>query len=88
MKDDRVVCRDGRYIRLTEQQLESLLESAFKTAMTTALRQLDAKDSDEVADVSCSGAFGEDFITTHVRLRDGREASASASIWPDGNHAN
>ncbi len=83
MSEDRIVCRNGEYIRMTEKELEGFLEAAFRSATELALIELGVKDDSVVTEIGCEAGFGHDHITATVKLSDGRQASASASIWPD-----
>lgn len=88
MSTDRVVTRNGEDIRISEAELTSLLEVAYKTAAYIALKQLGVQDAAEVEDMGFEAAIGNDLITACVKLKDGREASASSSLWPDATRAN
>lgn len=88
MTTDRVVVRDGENVRISEEELTGLLEVAYKTAAYLALKQLGVEDAAEVEDMGVEAAIGNDFITACVKLKDGREASASSSLWPDATRAN
>lgn len=85
---DRVVSRDGELARMTEVELESLTEAAFKTACWIAFRELGIEDGNDVESIGVDGQFGSERITACVKLKDGREASASAPLWPDVTRAN
>ena len=88
MTTDRVVVRDGENVRISEAQLTGLLEVAYKTAAYLALKQLGVEDAAEVEGMGYEVGIGNDLITAIVRLKDGREASASSSMWPDATRAN
>lgn len=88
MREDRVVVRNGEKVRIADAELMSLLEVAFKTATHAALKDLAVEDASTVDDIGCSAGFGNEFVTAHVRLKDGREASVSAPIWPQTSLAN
>ncbi|HVI57732.1 MAG TPA: hypothetical protein VM619_02510 [Luteimonas sp.] len=91
MTEDRVVMRDGQLIRMPAEELDALLQAAFITATWSALRQLGISDDDPAPtldSVEALAGFGNDHITARVRLLDGREASASASIWPTTTRQN
>jgi|GEM_PF-3868268 len=85
---DRVVSRGGQLIRITEAELEGLMHVAFDTACWTAMKQLGVEDGNEVDSIDAGGQFGNDRITVSVKLKDGREATATASLWPEATRAN
>lgn len=91
MTDDRVVMRDGQLVRMTEAELDGLMHVAFDTACWTALRQLGVDsegDSGLIDSIGAGGEFGNDRISVVVKLKDGREATATAPLWPDATRAN
>ena len=88
MTDDRVVSRAGQLVRMSGEELEGLLHLAFDTAAHTALHQLGVIDGNEVDSIDADGEFGNDRITVVVKLKDGREAKASASLWPEATRTN
>jgi hypothetical protein len=91
MKDDRILERDGRLVRLSYDEVDAMVQVAFTAAAYKAMTQLGVSDDDPgktVDSINAESGFGNDFITVRVRLTDGREATASASIWNDSARAN
>ena len=88
MTDDRVVKRDGQLVRMSEAELDGLLHVAFDTACWTALKQVCVEDGNLIDSIGAAGEFGNDRIGVVVKLKDGREASATASLWPELTRAN
>lgn len=88
MTTDRVLSRDRQLVRMPEAELEGLMEVAFSTACWTAMKQLGVEDGNQIESIGADGQFGNDRITACVKLKDGREATATASLWPDATRAN
>jgi hypothetical protein len=80
---DRIVHRNGQPIRISEQELDGYLEAAFRSATEIALHRLGVENASEIDNIDCGGEFGSEQIIACVRLKDGRETSVSAPIWPD-----